>query len=72
MPIKKRKYCKEKMKLIDLLSILTDYTNVKVYEVGSSKEIAKYDGKDAIPTELNKREIHSATVEDGWFKISIR
>lgn len=59
-------------KLIDLLSILTDYTKVKVYEVGTDKEIARYDGKDSIPTKLNAREIHSATVEDGWFKIFIR
>ena len=58
-------------KLIDQLEVLTDSTNVKVYEVGTDKEIARYDGRDSIPTELNEREISSVTVEDNWLVIRI-
>lgn len=58
-------------KLIDQLEMLSDSTNVKVYEVDTDKEIARYDGKDSIPTELNEREIHSVSVEDNWLVIKI-
>lgn len=57
------------MKLIDQLSVLTDYTNVKVYEFGDEKEIAKHDGRDSIPTELNEREICKVFVDRGWLGV---
>lgn len=45
------------MKLIDLLSLIDDYSEVRVYN--SEQVIAVYDGKDSIPSELNNCQIVS-------------
>ena len=58
------------MKLIDILSLTTDYTNVNVLNL-NDEIIASYDGKDSIPTELNNIEVHHVSVENNTFQITI-
>lgn len=55
------------MKLINLLSVLTDETIVNVWRDGDL--IAEYDGKNAIDKSLNKETIKS--VSAGLYKIDI-
>lgn len=40
------------MKLIDVISLISDSAEVRIYDY-NGKEIARYDGKDSIPEELN-------------------
>ena len=40
------------MKLIDVISLISDSAEVRIYEA-EGKEVARYDGKDSIPEELN-------------------
>ena len=49
------------MKLIDVLTLISDYTNVRVFD-SNKNELARYNGKDSIPEELNDEvvsQIHS-------------
>lgn len=45
------------MKLIDLLSVISEYANVRVYN-SDGKEIARYNQKDSIPNELNDEKVN--------------
>lgn len=40
------------MKLIDVISLISDSAEVRIYDA-DGKEIARYDGKDSIPENLN-------------------
>jgi hypothetical protein len=55
------------MKLIDILSLVTEETTVKVFEDG--EEIAEYNGKDAIPADLNGRPVRN--VYAGYYFLGI-
>ena len=46
------------MKLIELLEVISEYAEVKILD-SDDMEIARYDGKNSIPEELNDREIDS-------------
>ena len=61
------------MKLIDLLSLITDFT-LTIVSNEDNDEIARYDGKESIPNELNNKEILSvsAYTEDGQAAIRIQ
>lgn len=48
------------MKLIDLLSVVTEYTNIKVF-VGTEK-VAEYDGKNSIDDRFHDKEIVEVSV----------
>ena len=48
------------MKVIDLLSLISDYTNVLVMDTDGN-ELGYYDGRDSIPENLNEREIESVS-----------
>ena len=55
------------MKLIDLLFIISDESNVKIFKGG--EEIAEYNGRDSIPNELNDCIVNS--VYSGHYFIGI-
>ena len=57
------------MKLLDLLSITNENTTVNI--ICCSKVIARYDGKDAIPVELNEHKVFQICVEDDELFIEI-
>lgn len=40
------------MKLIDVISLISESAEIRIYDA-DRKEIARYDGKDSIPKELN-------------------
>ena len=44
------------MKLIDVLSLISDSAEVRVYN-GNGDQIARYNGKDSIPEKLNNEEV---------------
>lgn len=46
------------MKLIDLLSVIDDFCNVTVWK---GEDSYTYDGRDAIPEELNNDEVTEVT-----------
>ena len=58
------------MKLIDLLSITMDYTNVNVCALNGDV-IALYDGKNSIPEELNNVSINNISVENNTLQITL-
>ena len=58
------------MKLIDLLSITMDYTNVNVC-VLNGDVIASYDGKTSIPEELNNVSVNNISVENNTLQITL-
>lgn len=55
------------MKLIDLLSVITDETRIEVWEDGEL--VAEYDGKEAIDKKYNSASVKS--VSAGLFKIDV-
>ena len=55
------------MKLIDIISLMTDYSTVVVWQDG--EEIARYDGKDSIPETLNDHMVRSLST--GYYKLDI-
>lgn len=46
------------MKLIEVISLVGDGANVRVFN-SEYEEIAKYDGKESIPDELNNEEVEN-------------
>ena len=59
------------MTLQDLLFYTSEYTNVVVKSFIAEQEIARYDGKDSIPNELNELFVSKIEVEDNKLVISI-
>ena len=57
------------MKLLDLLSITNENTTVNI--ISCAKVIARYDGKDSIPKELNEYEVLQICVENDELFIEI-
>ena len=53
------------MKLIDLLSVISEYANVRVYN-SDGKEIARYNQKDSIPNELNDEKVNVIRPKIDW------
>ena len=59
------------MKLIDILSVITDNTKVSVLDL--EREVkATYDGKDSIPVQMNNIEVYQVFVEDNSLQIIIK
>ena len=58
------------MKLIDILSITMDYTNVNVC-VLNGDIIASYDGKNSIPEELNNVSVNNISVENNTLILTL-
>lgn len=57
------------MKLLDLLLIINENTTVNI--ISCAKVIARYDGKDSIPEELNGHEVFQICVEKDELYIEI-
>ena len=57
------------MKLIDLLSITSEYTDLFIIHDGNV--VAWYDGRDAINQELNTHEINEIWVADNKLYVDI-
>lgn len=57
------------MKLLDLLSITNENTTINI--ISCAKVIARYDGKDSIPKELNEYEVLQICVENDELFIEI-
>lgn len=55
------------MKVIDILSLITDESEVHVFQDG--EEVASYDGKNEIPEKYNGSEVLS--ISTGYFRINI-
>lgn len=55
------------MKLIDLLSVISEYTRVQVWR--DNEVVAEYDGKNSIDEKYNDEEVKS--VSAGLYKIDI-
>lgn len=55
------------MKVIDLLSLLDDFTNVDIWE--DDEIVSSYNGKDSIDPKYNDREIESFSA--GYYKLDI-
>ena len=58
------------MKLIDILSITMDYTNVDVCTLNGDV-IASYDSKNSIPEELNNVSVNNISVENNTLQITL-
>ena len=58
------------MKLVNILSITMDYTNVNVCDL-SDDIIASYDGKNSIPEELNNVSVNNISVENNTLQITL-
>lgn len=58
------------MKLIDLLSLTNENTNVNVYDLEGNL-ISLYDGKNSIEEEYNEIEIHNIKVNNDMLEITI-
>ena len=58
------------MKLIDILSITTDYTDINVLNLDGDV-IANYDGKNSIPEELNNVSVNNISVENNTLQITL-
>ncbi|MBR2999716.1 MAG: hypothetical protein IKF39_01855 [Oscillospiraceae bacterium] len=58
------------MKLIHLLSVLSDNTTVLVLSCGS--EIARFDGRNSIPEELNGSAVLCVYIENGEMVVNVR
>lgn len=55
------------MKIIDFLQLVTEESEIVIYE--DYEEVAKYDGKESIPEELNDRDI--IAISSGYYRINI-
>lgn len=55
------------MKIIDILQLVTEESEIVIYE--DYEEVAKYDGKESIPEELNDRDI--IAISSGYYRINI-
>ena len=58
------------MKLVNILSITMDYTNVNVCDL-CGDVIASYDGKNSIPEELNNVSVNNISVENNTLQITL-
>ena len=58
------------MKLIDILSITTDYTDINVLNLDGDV-IANYDGKNSIPEELNNVSVNNISVENNTLILTL-
>lgn len=58
------------MKLIDIISLIDENQTVVVVNT-ENKEIARYDGRDSIPTELNDRTVEKIS-SIGFIAIMIK
>lgn len=45
------------MKLIELMELITDNTNVALFDANEEHQLAEYDGRDSIPNEYNECKI---------------
>lgn len=52
------------MTVYDVIEISSDYTDVVVYD-SRDVEVAKYDGKDAIPEQYNTWQVEEIRVDGG-------
>lgn len=60
------------MKLIDIISNIKDTHLVRVFSDGECKELARYDGRDSIPTEYNDWEVTAWTYSPKTHMIFIK
>ena len=60
---------RHEMKLSNLLHLITDTSNVKIFSDGL--EIAEYNGRDSIPNELNNRLVASIHSGNNYIGIEI-
>jgi len=58
------------MKLIELLELITDHTNVYIFDLWGHM-IASYNGRDSIPKEFNNRYIDKIDGNGDGLKITI-
>ena len=47
------------MKLINLLELVNEESNVKIFDYMTGETLAEYDGKNSIDTELNELDVVS-------------
>lgn len=59
------------MKLIDLLSITSEVTNVNVYNLDGDL-LTFYDGKNSIDEEYNNIEVFEINVNNNYLEVIIR
>ena len=59
------------MKLGDILAITNESTNINVIDYDSQEVISRYDGKDSIDIELNKREVTMQYIKNNELYIVI-
>lgn len=58
------------MRLIDIMEITNESIDLEVYDTGG-KLIAKYDGRNSIPTTLNNKEVLSLDAEDRTLQVLV-
>lgn len=54
------------MKLIDVLEIISEYSQVRVYN-SNGDEIARYDGRESIPEYLNNETVDKIKAFEDFF-----
>ena len=59
------------MKLVDVLELVSESTNVAVVDCETDELLGYYDGKDSIDEELNDRELVSISVQDSELFLAI-
>lgn len=59
------------MTLEELLWVVNDNTIVDIFSAETGERVASYDGKDAIPDELNETEVTDLFVDGGRLCIEI-
>lgn len=57
------------MTLIQVLELISDSTEVRVYD-SNGNEIARYDGRDSIPTQLNEESVDYIRAMCNYYKKS--
>ena len=56
------------MRVIDILELVNDYTNVKVI---TESKVYVYDGRNAIPNRLNRCFVEEIWVDNDWLNIYV-
>ena len=59
------------MRLANLLPVLDEYGKTEIIDTESLATLARYDGRDAIPEELNGRQIDYITAADNTIRVYV-
>lgn len=59
------------MKLLELMEVTCDADNMEVWDTSFDHMLARYDGRDSIPNELNDAQVIRVWALDGLFRVQV-